>query len=100
MEQKTLTNWVNDVLKDTEYHVKDIKNDFKNGLMLIALLEALTSGRKIRKCKKPPKVKAQMMENLELCINFMKLENVNLSSVGKLYYNIELITASIECMTP
>jgi len=84
IQQATFTNWVNEVLKNTKYQVKDFKTDFKNGLVLIALLEALTSPGKVGNYCKRPKIKAQMIENLVACFKFMESENVKLVNVGKL----------------
>ena len=99
IQQTTFTNWVNDKLKNTKYHAKDVKVDFKDGLMLIALLEALTSARKIERYNKCPNIKAPMIENLNLCLKSMESEGIKLVGVGKLYYDIVQITASTKCMT-
>ena len=49
--------------------VKDLQVDFKDGLALIALLEALTSAGKIENYVKSPKIKAQMIDNLGTCFS-------------------------------
>ena len=90
IQQTTFTNWVNEVLKDTKYRAKDVKVDFKDGLMLIALLEALTSAGKVGNYNKRPKVKAHMIANLVLCFKFMESENIKLVNVGKLCCTIIL----------
>ena len=99
IQQTTFTNWVNEVLKGTKYRSKDFKEDFKDGLMLIALLGALAGAGKVGSYNKHPKMKAHMIANLVLCFEFMESENIKLVNVGKLYYNIVLITANTECMT-
>ena len=84
IQQTTFTNWVNEALKSTKYRVKDLKVDLKDGLVLIALLEALTSPGKIGNYSKRPKIKAHMIENLVACFKFMESENIKLVNVGKL----------------
>ena len=87
IQQTTFTNWVNETLKSTKYRVKDLKVDFKDGLILIALLEALTSAGKVGSYSKRPKIKAQMIENLVACFKFMESENIKLVNVGKQFCN-------------
>lgn len=88
IQQTTFTNWVNETLKDTKYRAKDLKVDFKDGLMLIALLEALTSAGKVGSHSKRPKIKAQMIENLVTCFKFMESENIKLVNIGESHISI------------
>ena len=97
IQQRTFTNWVNEELNGTGYYAKDIEIDFKDGLMLMELLKALSMTRyagKVEKYdtlrKKPSKIKshAQVMENLTLCFDFMKSNKIKLVNIGKLYYDI------------
>ena len=94
IQQTTFTNWVNEKLKRTKHRVKDVEVDFKDGLMLIELLEALTSAGKVGNYKKSPKVKAHMIANLESCFKLIESENIKLVNIGKLYYDIVQIAAS------
>lgn len=84
IQQTTFTNWVNEALKEKKLRVKDLKVDFKDGLMLIALLESLTSAGKVGNYTKRPKIKAQMIENLVACFKLMESENIKLVNVGEL----------------
>ena len=74
------------MLKSTKYHseVKDLQVDLKDGLVLIALLEALTSAGKIGNYNKRPNIKASMMDNLDACFKFIESQNIKLVNVGKL----------------
>lgn len=99
IQQTTFTNWVNEVLKGTKYRAKNLKTDFKDGLMLVALLEALTSAGKVGNFNKRPRIKAQMIANLVACFKFIESENIKLVNVGELCYNIVLISA-VMCATP
>ena len=85
-EQNTFTNWVNVMLKSTKYHseVKDLQVDLKDGLVLIALLEALADDEKIGNYNKRPNIKASMMDNLDACFKFMDSQNIKLVNIGRL----------------
>jgi len=47
VQRKTFTNWVNDKLKDTDYTVKELTTDLKNGVVLVTLLIVLAPGKKM-----------------------------------------------------
>ena len=43
MQQKTLTNWVNDKLRGSGFYVQDIAADFADGVTMIKLLQSLAA---------------------------------------------------------
>ncbi len=47
VQRKTFTNWVNDKLKATESQVEDLKDDLRDGVALITLLQILAPGKKM-----------------------------------------------------
>ncbi len=47
VQKKTFTNWVNDKLKETDYTVKEITTDLKNGVVLVTLLMILAPKKKM-----------------------------------------------------
>ncbi len=47
VQRKTFTNWVNDKLKATESQVEDLKEDLRDGVALITLLQLLAPGKKM-----------------------------------------------------
>ena len=47
VQRKTFTNWVNDKLKDTDYTVKELTADLKDGVVLVTLLIILAPGKKM-----------------------------------------------------
>ena len=79
----TFTKWVKKTLKITEHGSIDLKVCFKDGLLLIKLLEALTSSGKIKNYFKHPEKKAQMIDNLTACFKFMESENIRVD-IGEL----------------
>ena len=47
VQKKTFTNWVNDKLKETDRQVEELKDDLKDGVTLISLLQVLAPGKKM-----------------------------------------------------
>ena len=89
IQQITFKNWVNDRLSGsratyTGPFVNDLQRDFKDGLLLIRLLENLTS-KKIRGFVRDPTFTAQKISNIEVVFQFMKSEKVKLIGIGELY---------------
>ena len=92
----TFKNWVNDRLSSSKSNyngpiVADMREDFRDGVAIVILLENLSSKR-IRGLVKNPKFAAQKIANLQLAFNFMKSEDVKLVAIGKLYINEHLQT--------
>ena len=48
-QKNTFTNWTNDRLKETGYHVEDIQYDLDDGLTLLKLVEGLVPEKKLPK---------------------------------------------------
>ena len=47
VQKKTFTNWINDKLKESDKQVEELKEDLKDGLALITLLQILAPGKKM-----------------------------------------------------
>jgi hypothetical protein len=64
-------------------HINDMKMDFKDGLLLINLMEVI-SDKKINNGRhnKHPRIISQKMENLNLALDFIKAEGIKLVNVG------------------
>ena len=78
-QKATFTNWINEVLKNKREPINDIQTDFRDGLVLIDLLECI-SNKKVQgvKNKSLEMNQYQMRENLDICLQFMKDENFSL----------------------
>ena len=83
VQQATFTNWVKETLNAKEHDI-DLKGCFKDGLMLIALLNTLPSPEKIRNYFKQPQKKAHMIDNIAVCFKFMKSENIKIVNICEL----------------
>ena len=85
VQQTTFTKWVNNSLRGhlrkSERHVDDLSTDLQDGLTLIQLLETI-SHVKVGRYNQRPRIKAQMLENLEACFNFMEKEKIKLVNIG------------------
>ena len=86
IQMTTFKNWLNDVLrgnlKMAKQQVEILQWDFRDGLLLITLLECLVKHSKISHCNPEPVNKMQKLENLEACFNFMEGKNIKLILVS------------------
>lgn len=62
--------------------VADLGTDLHDGVLLIKLLENLTS-KKIRGYEKTPKITAHKMVNLDLVFQFLKKEDIKIIGIGE-----------------
>lgn len=82
IQQKTFTRWCNEQLKLREISLDDLATDLSDGVNLIALIEIL-SGKKLGRFNKKPRIHAQKMENVELCLNYIiTKEKIRIVNIG------------------
>lgn len=81
IQEKVFTRWCNDHLAVRGLFINDLKNDLKNGLNLINLVEIL-SAKSVGKHNKHPTITIQKNENLNIAINFIQAEGIKLVNVG------------------
>ena len=82
IQQKTFTRWVNEHLKKQTRFVRDLKTDLADGLSLISLLEVL-SQKRMGRFTKNPRIRAQKLENVDLCMKFIASEGIRLVNIGE-----------------
>ncbi|XP_072180016.1 filamin-A-like [Diadema setosum] len=88
IQQKTFTNWVNEQLRPVDKKVEDLRTDFEDGLLLIALMEALIASRGLPVYKKKtsysknPKLRVQKMENVSHALHMMERAGIKMVNVG------------------
>lgn len=89
VQENTFTKWLNNSLrghlKKSERHIDDLSTALQDGLILIQLLENI-SHTKIGRYNQKPRIKAQMLENLEACFSFMEREKIKLVNIGTTLY--------------
>jgi filamin len=72
---------VNHFLAERVLKIQNIVTDFEDGLMLINLLE-LISSKKLGKYNPKPRMKLHKTENLNVCLKFLKEEGIVLINIG------------------
>ncbi len=81
VQEKTFTKWLNAKLQERELEVKDLVTDLSDGVMLIHLLECLSSESLGRYAAKP-KMRVQRFENANLALNFIKSRGIQMTNIG------------------
>ncbi len=85
IQEKTFTRWCNEQLKLREVSLDELQADLCDGVKLIALIEIL-SGKRLGRFNKKPRIHAQRMENVELCLNYITTkEKIRLVNIGMLH---------------
>ncbi|KAK3357166.1 alpha-actinin-3 [Lasiosphaeria hispida] len=81
VQQKTFTKWLNTKLEARDLEVKDLVQDLSDGVILIHLLECLSSESLGRYAAKP-KLRVQRFENANLALNFIKSRGIQMTNIG------------------
>ncbi|KAK0709046.1 hypothetical protein B0T26DRAFT_742632 [Lasiosphaeria miniovina] len=81
VQQKTFTKWLNTKLEARGLEVKDLVQDLSDGVILIHLLESLSSESLGRYAAKP-KLRVQRFENANLALNFIKSRGIQMTNIG------------------
>eukprot|EP00808_Paulinella_micropora_P014434 g10107.t1 len=83
VQKRTFTRWMNHFLSERLLKVDDLFTDLKDGTMLVNLLE-LISSKSLGKYTERKKIKFLQHEigNLELCLKFIKDEQLRLENIG------------------
>mmetsp|Transcript_14405 Transcript_14405/g.20205 ORF Transcript_14405/g.20205 Transcript_14405/m.20205 type:complete len:448 (+) Transcript_14405:55-1398(+) len=81
IQENTFTRWTNDELKLRGLHINSLKDDLKDGLMLINLMEII-SGKSLGKYNKHPIIIQQKLENLTIALKFIQSEGLKLVNIG------------------
>ncbi|KAK3682678.1 hypothetical protein B0T22DRAFT_386142 [Podospora appendiculata] len=81
VQQKTFTKWLNTKLEARDLEVKDLVKDLSDGVILIHLLECLSSESLGRYAAKP-KLRVQRFENANLALDFIKSRGIQMTNIG------------------
>lgn len=82
IQQKTFTRWCNTFLSERMMEAKDLSTAFADGILFINLLEEISGKVVAKRYNKKPKIRAQMLENLKFCFDFLKREKIKLVALG------------------
>eukprot|EP01123_Difflugia_compressa_P016275 TRINITY_DN999_c0_g1_i1.p1 TRINITY_DN999_c0_g1~~TRINITY_DN999_c0_g1_i1.p1 ORF type:complete len:746 (+),score=196.58 TRINITY_DN999_c0_g1_i1:57-2294(+) len=80
VQEKTFTRWVNTYLVERMLKVEKLQTDFADGLMLINLLEIISS-KPFPHYNKQPRIQMQKLENLTFALKFLETEGIKLVSI-------------------
>jgi len=62
--------------------IEDLETDLSDGINFINLLEEISNKEVAKKYNKNPRIRAQKLENLSFCFQFLKNEKIKLVSMG------------------
>jgi filamin len=81
IQKRTFTRWANNFLVERMMKIDDLGTDLSDGLLLVNLLEIISS-KTIPSYNKKPKIRAQKLENTGACLQFLKNEQIKLVAIG------------------
>ncbi|KAI1410162.1 calponin homology domain-containing protein [Hypoxylon sp. FL1857] len=81
VQQKTFTKWMNTKIAPRGLVVKDLVSDLSDAVLLIHLLECLSSESLGRYAAKP-KLRVQKFENANTALNFIKSRGIQMTNIG------------------
>ena len=96
IQLKTFLNWANSFIQTTDPDLKilDPKTELADGIRLIKLMENLT-GEKLGRYHKKPKMKMQMVENLNLAFKIVN-DALKNKKIGLFYSAEDMIDGNIK----
>jgi filamin len=81
IQKRTFTKWCNSHLAERILKISDLEHDLEDGVILINLLEQISS-KKIGIINKKAKIRAQKLENTGAALQFLKSEGIKLVGIG------------------
>jgi hypothetical protein len=82
IQKKTFTRWCNNYLTQRSLGINDLQVDLQDGVLLHNLLEILGNEEVLPKANKKAKLKLQKIENLNICLKYIKAKNIKLVGIG------------------
>jgi len=81
VQKKTFTRWCNTYLIERKMKVEDLSKDLASGILLINLLEQISGKTVASNYSKNPKMRVQMIENVNFSLTFLKNENIKVVGI-------------------
>ena len=78
---QVFTAWCNSHLRKVDIQIKELENDFRDGLNLLKLLEVI-SGERISPAAKRSVMKVHKIANVGKALSFIASKGVNLAGIG------------------
>eukprot|EP01116_Phalansterium_solitarium_P017453 TRINITY_DN4304_c0_g2_i1.p1 TRINITY_DN4304_c0_g2~~TRINITY_DN4304_c0_g2_i1.p1 ORF type:complete len:752 (+),score=320.34 TRINITY_DN4304_c0_g2_i1:113-2368(+) len=82
IQHKTFTRWTNTHLRERMLKIDNLETDLADGTMLLALLEIISSKTVAARYSKNPRIKSQMLENVQYSLDFLRKEGIKLVNIG------------------
>lgn len=83
IQRQVFTRWCNERLKVVSIEIKELPDDFCDGVKLINLVQVL-SKKTVGRYSKKPRIHAQKMENVEMALSLLtKKEKIKIVNIGK-----------------
>ncbi|WAR27609.1 FLuncharacterized [Mya arenaria] len=95
IQRNTFKNWVNEQLKGEGHSIFDIRTDFADGVILVALVETLQR-RKLNGCVRQPVHNHEKLHNITIALEAIASDHVTLVSIDSSHItegNTKLILA-------
>lgn len=80
-QKKTFTRWTNHYLAERMLKINDLFVDLKDGILLINLME-LISSKSLGRYEKRPRMELQMLGNIDVALKFITSEGIKLVNIG------------------
>jgi actinin alpha len=81
IQQKTFTKWFNSHLRKRKLAIENLQTDLADGINLINFLEII-SNNTLPKYTKNPKIRIQKIQNVSLCLDFLKQQKIHLVNIS------------------
>ncbi|XP_063833667.1 filamin-A isoform X2 [Ostrinia nubilalis] len=91
IQANTFRNWVNETLKPMNIKVVDLVEDFKDGTVLCALVEAL-QGRRLKGWSPNPTNQHHKLENVTTALQAIEDDGVKLVNIG----NVDIVNGNLK----
>lgn len=82
IQRNTFKNWVNEQLKSRGLSIFDLRTDFADGVLVVALVEILQR-RKLTGAVQKPTHNHEKLHNITLSLDAIAKDNVTLINIGK-----------------
>ncbi|ESO98828.1 hypothetical protein LOTGIDRAFT_158778 [Lottia gigantea] len=96
IQKTTFTNWVNVQLQPRNLEVRDLQDDFCDGVKLCALVEALQQ-KKIGRVVAKPINQHQSIQNVTVALTAIANDNVRLVNIVKVCQLLAMNNSTSEC---
>lgn len=87
IQRNTFKNWVNEQLKSRGLSIFDLRTDFADGVLLVALVEILQR-RKLPGTVKEPTHNHEKLHNITIALDSIAKDNVTLINIGSCIFNV------------